>query len=66
MLKKIKSKDGSAMTIAIIVILLIGIFSSLIMSMLTNQIKFNMKNSKNTNLKYEAEAGVEETVANFI
>lgn len=66
MFKKIKNNQGSAMQIAIIGILLVGVCSFTVTSMVINQIKTNTKSSQNTSLKYETEEGIDETIANFI
>lgn len=66
MLKKIKNKQGSAMQVAIIGILLVGFCSFTVTSMVINQIKTNSKSSQNTILKYETEEGIDETIAKFI
>ncbi len=66
MIKKINSNKGSAFIIAIIAIVLVGIGSVTITSMVINQIKNTHKSSQNTELKYDTEALVEEVTGEFI
>ncbi|MGL5693564.1 MAG: hypothetical protein ACRCXA_05785 [Peptostreptococcaceae bacterium] len=60
---KIKNNSGSSMTLVIICIAMLTIFSTLICSQLINKIKFTSRSHEKQQLKYAAEAGIERTIA---
>lgn len=66
MINKLKNQKGSAMQIAIIAIVLVGIGGAMITSMVINQIKSTHKASQTLDLKYDTEAGIEEVIGDFI
>ena len=66
MLKKIKNKKGSAMTLAIIVLLIVGIGGTVTTNMVINQMKSTQKNSELIDSKYETEAEVEKVIGEYI
>lgn len=65
-MNKLKNQKGSAMQVAIIAIVLVGIGGAMITSMVINQIKSTHKASQTLDLKYDTEAGVEEVIGDFI
>lgn len=66
MLKKLGNKVGSAMTLAIIVLLIVGIGGITMTSMVINQIKSTKSNSDSVDLKYKSEAEVEKVIGEYI
>jgi len=64
--KKLRNKNGSAMTLAIVTLLIVGICGTTVTSMVTNQIKSTKNNYDSIDSNYQAEAQVETLVADYI